>query len=77
MYGDIQIYAIDLDWGQTLQAQTVLEKADERGGRYWYLDIISPFGAAATVPSDAPEDRYSGGSSESQTVLNAMTTEVR
>lgn len=80
--GEVQLFAVDLDWGQRLQVQSVVADASQLGGQYWWLDVYSPFGTLATEDDAAPEDRYAPGgvatdNTDDQLVLDNGTYEVR
>ena len=69
--GEVQFFAVDLDWGQSLQAQASME-AGENIYMHWSIDIYSQFGS----PSGDLGTESFGNLNDGVTLKNA-TPEVR
>lgn len=79
--GETQIFAVDLDWGQRLQGQTVLHPVDEHQGQhnpYWFFKLYSPFGTEVDLNGvEGAPPSYDTKSAEEEVTIGASTAEVR
>lgn len=47
-FGETQVFAVDIDWGEHIQVQTDLDGSDKQN-LIWYQKLYSPFATAAQV----------------------------
>ena len=70
--GEVQIFAVDVDWGQRLQVQSALD-ASKQHSRAWGIDLISQLGTDAAMNDTDSMD----WSNDEGVQMRATTYDVR